>query len=100
MKIITKLIYAALACRSSTVICYVPRTDQMNAWDNPAWVKAIEATKRITLLIAGRLTSVCMAFLTLSSVALAGTASVPASAAVPNGSQQQLFFTPTTICAQ
>jgi len=48
---------------------YIARTGQINAWDNPAWVKAIEATKRKTLLIAGTLTSVCMAFPTLSALA-------------------------------
>ena len=48
---------------------YIPRTGQINAWDNPAWVKAIEATKRKTLIIAGTLTSVCMAFPTLSALA-------------------------------
>src|SRR5437867_3231351 len=48
---------------------YIPRTGQINAWDNPAWVKAIKATKRKTLLIAGTLTSVCMAFPTLSALA-------------------------------
>ncbi|HAA02293.1 MAG TPA: amidohydrolase [Syntrophobacteraceae bacterium] len=47
---------------------YVPRTGQINAWDNPAWVAAIERTKRKTLLIAGTLTSVCMAFPTLSAL--------------------------------
>lgn len=47
---------------------YIPRTGQINAWDNPAWVKAIKATKRKTLLIAGTLTSVCMAFPTLSAL--------------------------------
>jgi nicotinamidase-related amidase len=47
---------------------YIPRTGQINAWDNPPWVKAIEATKRKTLLIAGTLTSVCMAFPALSAV--------------------------------
>lgn len=47
---------------------YIPRTGQINAWDNPAWVKAIEATKRKTLLIAGTLTSICMAFPTLSAL--------------------------------
>ena len=47
---------------------YVPRTGQINAWDNPAWVKAIEGTRRKTLLIAGTLTSVCMAFPTLSAL--------------------------------
>ena len=41
---------------------YIARTGQINAWDNPAWVEAIEKTKRKTLLIAGTLTSVCMAF--------------------------------------
>jgi nicotinamidase-related amidase len=47
---------------------YIPRTGQINAWDNPAWVKAIKKTKRKTLLIAGTLTSVCMAFPTLSAL--------------------------------
>jgi nicotinamidase-related amidase len=47
---------------------YIPRTGQINAWDNSAWVKVIEATKRKTLLIAGTLTSVCMAFSTLSAL--------------------------------
>lgn len=47
---------------------YIPRTGQINAWDNPAWVKAIEETGRKTLLIAGTLTSVCMAFPTLSAL--------------------------------
>jgi nicotinamidase-related amidase len=47
---------------------YIPRTGQINAWDNPPWVKAIEQTKRKTLIIAGTLTSVCMAFPALSAV--------------------------------
>lgn len=47
---------------------YIPRTGQINAWDNPAWVNAIEKTKRKTLIIAGTLTSVCMAFPALSAV--------------------------------
>ena len=47
---------------------YIPRTGQINAWDNPAWVGAIEETGRKTLLIAGTLTSVCMAFPTLSAL--------------------------------
>lgn len=47
---------------------YIPRTGQINAWDNPKWVEAIEKTGRKTLLIAGTLTSVCMAFPTLSAV--------------------------------
>ena len=48
---------------------YIPRTGQVNAWDNPKWVEAIENTGRRTLLIAGTLTSVCMAFPTLSALA-------------------------------
>jgi nicotinamidase-related amidase len=47
---------------------YIPRTGQINAWDNPKWVEAIEKTGRKTLLIAGTLTSVCMAFPALSAV--------------------------------
>jgi nicotinamidase-related amidase len=41
---------------------YVARTGQINAWDNPRWVEAIQKTGRRTLLMAGTLTSVCMAF--------------------------------------
>ena len=48
---------------------YIPRSGQINAWDNPAWVAAIEKTGRRTLIIAGTLTSVCMAFPTLSAPA-------------------------------
>ncbi len=47
---------------------YIARTGQINAWDNPAWVEVIEKTKRKTLIIAGTLTSVCMAFPTLSAL--------------------------------
>lgn len=47
---------------------YIPRTGQINAWDNPPWVEAIEETGRKTLLIAGTLTSVCMAFPALSAL--------------------------------
>ncbi len=47
---------------------YIPRTGQINAWDNPEWVKAIKKTGRKTLIIAGTLTSVCMAFPALSAV--------------------------------
>jgi nicotinamidase-related amidase len=47
---------------------YIPRTGQINAWDNPAWVDAIKNTGRRTLIIAGTLTSVCMAFPALSAV--------------------------------
>jgi len=47
---------------------YVPRTGQINTWDNPLFVKAIEKTGRKTLIIAGTLTSVCMAFPAVSAV--------------------------------
>ncbi len=47
---------------------YIPRTGQINAWDNPPWVEAIAKTKRKTLIVAGTLTSVCMAFPSLSAV--------------------------------
>lgn len=47
---------------------YIPRTGQINAWDNPKWIEAIENTRRKTLIIAGTLTSVCMAFPTLSAL--------------------------------
>ena len=41
---------------------YIPRTGQINAWDNRPWVEAIEKTGRKTLIIAGTLTSACLAF--------------------------------------
>lgn len=47
---------------------YVPRTGQINTWDNPAFVKAVKKTGRKTLIIAGTLTSVCMAFPAISAV--------------------------------
>lgn len=47
---------------------YIPRTGQINAWDNPEWTKAIEKTGRKTLIIAGTLTSVCMSFPALSAL--------------------------------
>lgn len=47
---------------------YIARTGQINAWDNPRWTEAIEKTGRKTLIIAGTLTSVCMAFPTLSAL--------------------------------
>ena len=47
---------------------YIPRTGQINVWDNPDWVKAIEKTGRKTLIIAGTLTSVCMAFPAFNAV--------------------------------
>ncbi|MDO5050648.1 MAG: hydrolase [Moraxella equi] len=48
---------------------YVARTGQINAWDNPAFVEAVKATGRKQLVIAGTLTSVCMAFPAISAIA-------------------------------
>lgn len=47
---------------------YIPRTGQINAWDNPAWVSAIEKTGRKTLFMTGTLTSICLAFPAISAV--------------------------------
>jgi nicotinamidase-related amidase len=41
---------------------YVPRKGEVNAWDNPDFVKTVRATGRKTLIIAGVWTSVCVMF--------------------------------------
>ncbi|MCV9897608.1 UNVERIFIED_CONTAM: isochorismatase family protein, partial [Cronobacter sakazakii] len=41
---------------------YVARKGQINAWDNPDFVEAVKATGKKQLIIAGTITSVCMAF--------------------------------------
>lgn len=48
---------------------YVARKGEINAWDNPDFVAAVRATGRKTLIIAGTITSVCMAFPAISAVA-------------------------------
>lgn len=48
---------------------YVPRTGEINAWDNPLFVKTIEGLGRKTLIIAGVWTSVCVAFPALDAKA-------------------------------
>ncbi|MFV0478449.1 MAG: hydrolase [Parahaliea sp.] len=48
---------------------YVARKGEINAWDNPEFVAAVEATGRKTLIIAGTITSVCMAFPSISAIA-------------------------------
>ena len=48
---------------------YVARKGEINAWDNPEFVDAVKATGRKTLIIAGTITSVCMAFPAISAVA-------------------------------
>ncbi|MFT0666493.1 isochorismatase family protein, partial [Enterobacter hormaechei subsp. xiangfangensis] len=45
------------------------RKGEINAWDNPEFVAAVKATGRKTLIIAGTITSVCMAFPSISAVA-------------------------------
>ena len=47
---------------------YIPRPGQINAWDNEDFVKAIKATGRKQLIIAGVVTDVCVAFPTLSAL--------------------------------
>ncbi|NQD91411.1 hydrolase [Pseudomonas sp. CrR25] len=48
---------------------YVARKGEINAWDNADFVAAVEATGKKTLIIAGTITSVCMAFPSISAVA-------------------------------
>ncbi len=48
---------------------YVVRKGQINAWDNPDFVAAVKATGKKQLIIAGTITSVCMAFPSISAVA-------------------------------
>ncbi|WP_159567244.1 isochorismate family cysteine hydrolase YcaC [Budvicia diplopodorum] len=47
---------------------YFARPGQINAWDNEDFVKAIKATGKKQLLIAGVVTEVCVAFPTLSAL--------------------------------
>jgi len=48
---------------------YVARRGEINAWDNPDFVAAVKATGRRQLIIAGTITSVCMAFPSIAAVA-------------------------------
>ncbi len=47
---------------------YVARKGEINAWDNADFVAAVKATGRKTLIVAGTITSVCMAFPAISAV--------------------------------
>jgi nicotinamidase-related amidase len=47
---------------------YVARKGEINARDNPDFVAAVKATGRKTLIIAGTITSVCMAFPAITAV--------------------------------
>ncbi|MGG3194922.1 isochorismate family cysteine hydrolase YcaC [Priestia aryabhattai] len=46
----------------------IARPGQINAWDNDDFVKAIEATGKKQLIIAGVVTDVCVAFPALSAI--------------------------------
>lgn len=48
---------------------YIARPGQINAWDNEDFVKAVKATGKKQLIIAGVVTEVCVAFPTLSALA-------------------------------
>lgn len=48
---------------------YVARRGEINAWDNPEFVAAVKATGKKQVIIAGTLTSICMAFPAISAVA-------------------------------
>lgn len=47
---------------------YIPRPGNINAWDNPDFVKAVKATGKKQLIIAGVVTEVCVAFPALSAI--------------------------------
>ena len=47
---------------------FIPRPGQINAWDNDDFVKAVKATGRKQLIIAGVVTEVCVAFPALSAL--------------------------------
>jgi len=47
---------------------YIARPGQINAWDNEEFVKAVKATGKKQLVIAGVVTEVCVAFPALSAI--------------------------------
>lgn len=47
---------------------YIPRPGEINAWDNEDFVKAVAATGRKQLIIAGIVTEVCVAFPALAAI--------------------------------
>ena len=47
---------------------YIARPGQINAWDNEEFVKAVKATGKKQLIIAGVVTEVCVAFPALSAL--------------------------------
>ncbi|CAM5221291.1 hypothetical protein ARD30_02425 [Bosea thiooxidans] len=47
---------------------FIPRPGQINAWDNEDFVRAVKATGRKQLIIAGVVTEVCVAFPALAAI--------------------------------
>jgi nicotinamidase-related amidase len=47
---------------------YIARPGQINAWDNDDFVKAVKATGKKQLILAGVVTEVCVAFPALSAI--------------------------------
>lgn len=47
---------------------YIARPGEINAWDNPDFVKAVRATGRKQLIISGIATEVCVAFVALAAI--------------------------------
>ena len=47
---------------------FIPRPGQINAWDNEDFVKAVKATGKKQLIIAGVVTEVCVAFPALAAI--------------------------------
>ena len=48
---------------------FIPRPGQINAWDNEDFVKAVKATGKKQLIMAGIVTEVCVAFPAVSALA-------------------------------
>ncbi|KAH8552310.1 isochorismatase family protein [Umbelopsis sp. PMI_123] len=46
---------------------YISRPGQINAWDNPDFVKAVKDTGKSQLIVSGIVTDVCVAFVALSA---------------------------------
>ena len=47
---------------------YIARPGQINAWDNEDFVTAVKATGKTQLIVAGVVTDVCVAFVSLSAI--------------------------------
>ena len=58
---------------------FIARPGQINAWDNEDFVKAVAATGRKQLIIAGIVTEVCVAFPALCMLSCATRSEMPTS---------------------